>query len=505
MLPLASAILADSFWDRYSTISLFYHNCFIVAIHSGLAGLASWAMLHSWLPRSLLFLPLYLISVGQGGYDPSLQAFGADQLLIEDDKESLPAEQKNQVKGLFFQWWYFGICSGSLLGNSMSYIQDTFGWGLGFAIPCGVMILSVIAFCFGNALYTRKEQNTANKPSWSIFKVLKEAVTYIIYSKGPLEEKALKDEFTDPRETGNGHDATPNVTKTILRLLPIWTTLLIFAVNFQQPMTFFTNHGMLMNHKVGSTFVIPPATLQSSTTMSVILLMPLYDKIFVPLMRLFTREEKGITVLQRTGIGMVLSVVAMVVAAAVESKRLHLTSEGDATQLSIFWLLPQYILLGVADVFTVVGMQEFFYTQVPSTLDEGVWIFLPINTNYGLLSSWKRYTTLLVLLVEKIHYKLLYGKIWEVRVWSIRVRFCFFCTAVLPLVFGFGSFLGAFLISVLEMTTAMLGEGHGWFSDDPQQERLDKYYLFLALVSTIGFVFFTYLCKYYNDPEAGGA
>lgn len=143
-------------------------------------------MLHSWLPRSLLFLPLYLISVGQGGYDPSLQAFGADQLLIEDDKESLPAEQKNQVKGLFFQWWYFGICSGSLLGNSMSYIQDTFGWGLGFAIPCGVMILSVIAFCFGNALYTRKEQNTANKPSWSIFKVLKEAVTYIIYSKGPF-------------------------------------------------------------------------------------------------------------------------------------------------------------------------------------------------------------------------------------------------------------------------------------------------------------------------------
>nr|TKW41513.1 hypothetical protein SEVIR_1G321400v2 [Setaria viridis] len=490
MLPLASAILADSFWDRYSTISLFYHNCFI-----GLAGLASWAMLHSWLPRSLLFLPLYLISVGQGGYDPSLQAFGADQLLIEDDKESLPAEQKNQVKGLFFQWWYFGICNGSLLGNSMSYIQDTFGWGLGFAIPCGVMILSVIAFCFGNALYTRKEQNTANKPSWSIFKVLKEAVTYIIYSKGPLEEKALKDEFTDPRETGNGHDATPNVTKTILRLLPIWTTLLIFAVNFQQPMTFFTNHGMLMNHKVGSTFVIPPATLQSSTTMSVILLMPLYDKIFVPLMRLFTREEKGITVLQRTGIGMVLSVVAMVVAAA----------------LSIFWLLPQYILLGVADVFTVVGMQEFFYTQVPSTLvgihhllvliasrdtsflliDEGVWIFLPINTDYGLLSSWKRYTTLLV---EKIHYRLLHGKIWEVRVWSIRVS-----------VFGFGSFLGAFLISVLEMTTAMLGEGHGWFSDDPQQERLDKYYLFLALVSTIGFVFFTYLCKYYNDPEAEGA
>ncbi|CAN6233502.1 unnamed protein product [Urochloa humidicola] len=460
MLPLASAILADSFWDRYSTITV--SSSLYIA---GLVGLASWEVLHSRMARSLLFLPLYLISVGQGGYNPSLQAFGADQLLIEDDTESLSSEEKNQVKSLFFQWWYFGICSGSLLGNSiMSYIQDTCGWGLGFAIPCGVMILSVIVFCCGTALYTHKEQNTANTPSENIFKVLKEVVTYVLIRKVrlpsraddnsdnselELEEKALKDEFTDPREVDGGHEASPppNITKTILRLLPIWTTLLIFAVDFQQPMTFFTNQGMLMNHKVGSTFVIPPAILQSSTTMSVILLMPLYDKIFVPLMRAFTREEKGITVLQRTGVGMVLSVMAMVVAALVESKRLNLTSKGDATQLSIFWLLPQYILLGVADVFTVVGMQEFFYTQVPSTMRTiGIALYLSV--------------------------------------------------------FGFGSFLGAFLISFLEMTTARMGEGHGWFSDDPQQERLDKYYLFLALLSTISFVFFTYLCKYYNDPEA---
>lgn len=418
------------------------------------------------MPSSLLFLPLYLISVGQGGYNPSLQAFGADQLLCEDGMESLPAEQKNQVKGLFFQWWYFGICSGSLLGNSiMSYIQDTFGWGLGFAIPCGVMVLSVVAFCCGTPLYTCNEQNTGNRPSDSIFRVLKEIVTCLItrkvrlptrdddrdISELELEEKALKDEFTDLREAEDGHDTAPDVsvTKAILRLLPIWTTLLIFAVIFQQPMTFFTEQGILMNHKVGSTFVIPPAMLQSSTTMSVILLMPLYDKIFVPLMRVFTREEKGVTVLQRIGIGMVLSVAAMVTASTVESKRLRFVSEGDGAthQLSIFWLLPQYILLGVADVFTVVGMQEFFYTQVPSTMRTiGIALYLSV--------------------------------------------------------FGFGNSLGAFLIAVLETTTATTGEGHGWFSDDPRQERLDKYYWFLAFLGTVSFMFFTYLCKYYNEPEA---
>jgi peptide/histidine transporter 3/4 len=35
---------------------------------------------------------------------------------------------------------------------------------------------------------------------------------------------------------------------------------------------------------------------------------------------------------------------------------------------SIFWLLPQYILLGISDIFTVVSMQEFFYGEVPKNM-----------------------------------------------------------------------------------------------------------------------------------------
>lgn len=238
--------------------------------------------------------------------------------------------------------------------------------------------------------------------------------------------------------------AAPSVGKIIVRLLPIWTMLLMFAVIFQQPMTFFTKQGMLMDHRVGAVFVIPPAMLQSSITVSIILLMPLYDTVVVPLTGLVTGHGKGITVLQRIGVGMVLSIVAMAVAVLVEARRLRAAaSSSSGGRLSIFWLLPQYVLLGVSDVFTVVGMQEFFYTQVPSAMRTvGIALYLSV--------------------------------------------------------FGVGSFVGAFLITALEMATAAGGgHDHGWFSDDPREARLDKYYWFLALLSCVSFVVFTHLCKYY--------
>jgi solute carrier family 15 (peptide/histidine transporter), member 3/4 len=264
-----------------------------------------------------------------------------------------------------------------------------------------------------------------------------------------LQEKPLK---TDEASESSPDEAAaaPGVAKVILGLLPIWAILLVFAVIFQQPMTFFTKQGVLMNHTIGvgvgsGSLVIPPAMLQSSITVSIILLVPMYDRMIVPLTHAVTGGSDGITVLQRIGVGMVLSVVAMVAAALVESRRLR----AEPALLSIFWLLPQYVLLGVSDVFTVVGMQEFFYSQVPASMR---------TTGIGLYLS----------------------------------------------VFGVGGFLGASLITLLEMATARPGNARGWFSDDPREARIDNFYWFLALLCFVSFVVFTHLCKYYNDRSASG-
>ncbi|KAJ6810976.1 protein NRT1/ PTR FAMILY 5.8-like [Iris pallida] len=460
MLPLITAVLADSYWDRYSTIAA---SSLVYIV--GLFGLALWALLCAWMPASSLFLPLYLISIGQGGYNPSLQAFGADQLGMADDPACCREEDetRRRKKSLFFQWWYFGICSGSLLGNSlMSYVQDNVGWGAGFAIPAIAMSLSVACFlCCAQFYEHKKHANISKGPDSSVVQSAKIFVKNIVSRKKvslpqleannaaelELQEKPLREDFECPEILDTNFpevDEAPSVARVILRLLPIWIMLLMFAVIFQQPATFFTKQGVAMKHTVGGTFVIPPAMLQSATTISIILLMPLYDRLIIPVLLLITRSDKGINVLQRMGIGMLLSVLAMIVAALAETKRLGVATRSEP-RLSIFWLLPQYILLGVSDVFTVVGMQEFFYTQVPSTMRTiGVALYLSV--------------------------------------------------------FGVGSFLSALLISAVEMFTGT-GErdGHSWFSDDMREARLDKYYWFLALLSFVSFLMFASLCRYYDD------
>ncbi|KAF2283081.1 hypothetical protein GH714_043811 [Hevea brasiliensis] len=258
MLPLLVASLADSFWDKYPTIlasSFFY----VV----GLVALTSTALTWAWYPSnnlssSFLFWSLCLISLGQGAYNPSLQAFGADQLESDDELPCTKDDHKSDKKSMFFQWWYFGVCGGSLLGVTvMSYIQDTFGWVLGFAIPTISMVTSIKLFWCGGRMYVYKQDgnNIGKSPFQSFVQAIKETASKLINSRIKLSssnsevvELELQEKPLCPENLGKVNGLNDNSrngicplenAKVVLRLVPMWTMLLMFAVIFQQPATFF--------------------------------------------------------------------------------------------------------------------------------------------------------------------------------------------------------------------------------------------------------------------------
>ncbi|KAF9620178.1 hypothetical protein IFM89_010913 [Coptis chinensis] len=89
------------------------------------------------------------------------------------------------------------------------------------------------------------------------------------------------------------------------------------------------------------------------------------------IMRKWTKNPRGITLLQRMGMGFIFHILVMVTASLTEMRRLGVAKDhgvmvnGGRVPLSIFILLPQFVLMGVADAFLVVAQIEFFYDQAP--------------------------------------------------------------------------------------------------------------------------------------------
>lgn len=161
--------------------------------------------------------------------------------------------------------------------------------------------------------------------------------------------------------------------KCILRLLPIWLCTIIYSVVFTQMASLFVEQGAAMKTTI-SNFKIPPASMSSFDILSVALFIFLYRRVLDPLVgKLRKTDSKGLTELQRMGVGLVIAVIAMVSAGIVECYRLKYAQKSctrceGSSSLSILWQIPQYAFIGASEVFMYVGQLEFFNAQTPDGL-----------------------------------------------------------------------------------------------------------------------------------------
>ncbi|KAG0474738.1 hypothetical protein HPP92_014424 [Vanilla planifolia] len=103
--------------------------------------------------------------------------------------------------------------------------------------------------------------------------------------------------------------------------------MFIPSIMTSQVNTLFIKQGTTLNRHMGPHFKIPPASLTSFTTLSMLVSIILYDRCFVRLMRAWTGNPRGISLLQRLGVGLVLDGTVMVVASLMEKKRLSVARE----------------------------------------------------------------------------------------------------------------------------------------------------------------------------------
>jgi peptide/histidine transporter 3/4 len=160
MTPLAAAFLADSFLGRYWTITLFL----VISVAGyGVVTVSASAALQS----AVFYAGLYLVAIG-GALSPVMVSFGADQF---GDDESERGRQSS-----FFNWFYFTMNVGSLVGGTvLVWVQTAHGWRLGYGIPALLSVLAVALFVAGTGAY-RRHQPPGGSPLTRIAQVVVAAV-----------------------------------------------------------------------------------------------------------------------------------------------------------------------------------------------------------------------------------------------------------------------------------------------------------------------------------------
>lgn len=412
LTPFLGGFMADAYMGRFWAISVFamvqVSGMVILTISAALPSLrppscsssSSTCIAAHGLQLAVLYIGLYLIALGNGGIKPNVSSLGADQFDEQD---------KNEWRHMssFFNWFYFIISIGSLVSVTVFvYIQDNVGFAWGFGIPAALMAIAVMVFFAGSSLYRYKLPS--GSPLTRIAEVIVAAVrkwnvplpsdrgTLFVGEKDaggniPIKELPHTKQFECLDKAAvvtsrEGKDASKSrwflctVTqveevKMILRMLPIWATTAFVWTALTQMETFSVLEGATLDGSIGKNFNFPPASLSVFELVNVLLILPLYDRYFVPIMRRFTGHPQGITTLQRIGTGIVFSILAMVVAGIVELKRIHTATEyglldlpDETIPMSIFWLVPQYFLRGSTEIFTQIGQLEFFYNEAPHNM-----------------------------------------------------------------------------------------------------------------------------------------
>ncbi|CAL1368151.1 unnamed protein product [Linum trigynum] len=355
---------------------------------------------------AIFFAGLYLVALGVGGIKGSLPPHGAEQF---DETTQLGRKQRSA----FFNYYVFCLSCGALIAVTfVVWIEDNKGWQWGLGTATAAILLSIPVFILGSPTYRTKVPT--GSPITTLFKVLAAAIYNASKSRSPSNaimgmETSSCDTTTTTREGEERTDKskTPNKTsvtesldflngatsnentaigmlqcktneveevKIVVRILPIFMSTIMLNCCLAQLSTFSVQQAATMNTKLGS-FKVPPASLPIFPVIFIMILAPVYNHIIIPFARRITKSEMGITHLQRIGTGLVLSIIAMMVAAIVESKRKRAAAESGLLNASVeplpmtfLWIALQYVFLGSADLFTLAGMMDFFFSEAPFSM-----------------------------------------------------------------------------------------------------------------------------------------
>ncbi|KAG6653781.1 hypothetical protein CIPAW_05G100300 [Carya illinoinensis] len=408
--------LADAYLGRYWTIAIFT-TIYLV----GLTGITLCATMSIFVPDQdkcdqfslllgscepakrwqMIYLNtvLYVTGFGAAGIRPCVSSFGADQF---DERSK---DYKSHLDR-FFNFFYLSVTIGAIVAfTAVVYIQMKHGWGSAFGSLAIAMGISNMAFFIGTPMY--RHRLPGGSPLTRVAQVLVAAFRkrnasfcsseliglYEVPGKQSAIQGSGKIAHTDNfrwldkaalQLKEDGADPSPwrlcTVTqveevKILLKLIPIPACTIMLSLLLTEYLTLSVQQAYTLNTHMGH-LKLPVTCMPVFPGLSIFLILSLYYLILVPLSRRITGHPHGASQLQRIGIGMAVSILSVAWAGIFERyRRNYAIKHGyefnfltPIPNLSAYWLLIQYCLIGIAEVFCIVGLLEFLYEEAPDAM-----------------------------------------------------------------------------------------------------------------------------------------
>ncbi|KAJ1168589.1 hypothetical protein NDU88_000509 [Pleurodeles waltl] len=368
--------------------------------------------LHSHYCAPVMYTGLLLLALGISSVKANVTSFGADQV----------TDRGPEATRRFFNWFYWCINIGAILALLLvAFIQQNVNFLVGYAIPAVSVALALFIFLLAAPYFITKPPSGSRVPAmvraslvscWRRRRGTPDQMTHNRSRDLPAcvseqGDRAAEDEARLHRsEARASAEVLCKIMPVLLSLIPYWmvyfqmqSTYYLQGLHLRLP-SFFPNQNASNTSSLNSeeeTYRIPEAWLLMANVIVLLVLIPLKDRFIDPFLM---RRNFFPSALKRMALGMFFGLTSVFVAGILETERLlyvhqelvvNQTIGRDvyfAASLPIWWQIPQYLLIGISEIFASIPGLEFAYSEAPKSMQAVIMgLFFCISGVGSLLGS----------------------------------------------------------------------------------------------------------------------
>jgi len=340
----------------------------------------------------------------------------ADRLLSANDTEDPigqneleQAQATTELVASFWNWFYISINAGAVISYTViAYLCQNVSFSVGWSIPTMAMFVGLIMFLLRNGSYYEVPRD----PEGSMVSKFLSITWYSIRNQSRRKKAApnvsVKDEASqrlstagalsnltdDGPEPDDPGPENPVLTKeshwldvaknyyggkfddglvdevkgvyAVFGFLPFMT---LYWMVYEAMNSLYFSQGCQMDYNITSTFEVPIASINNANTIVILITVPIMDRWIYPILKW--------GMLKKIGFGYFILTLAMLIAGFVEiARKASPTLDEPSTcddkvyisKLSVMWQIPQYLMVGISEVFASITSLDFFSGQAPDNM-----------------------------------------------------------------------------------------------------------------------------------------